>query len=308
MDGGSDALVASNSGAGGTTDAGSGGRRRGDSLALRVLSAAVFLPFLYLITLAGGVGYTSLVSLMVLLGLIEFYEMLRAKGERPYRLSGLLAGLVLLWTAQVKQGIHANLLLTSVLLVLMSVELFRRDNRGALHNISGTVFGVLYVAWLGSHLILLRQLPVLAGLDHEIHHLHGASMVFFLFACVWGCDTSAYVFGKLFGRRRLLPRVSPHKSVEGAIGGTLTAALIGYVSTKTYAPFVSPWIGTGLGLLIAVVGQIGDMVESLLKRDTERKDSAVTMWIPGHGGVLDRFDSALFAAPVLYYALKAIYL
>ena len=98
------------------------------------------------------------------------------------------------------------------------------------------------------------------------------------------------------------------KSIEGAVGGLVIGAALGWIGAVTFAGFLHPWAGLASGLGIAAAAQIGDMVESLLKRDTARKDSAVTMNIPGHGGVLDRFDSILFAAPPFYYVLKAVYL
>ncbi len=281
---------------------------RGDSLGLRVLSAAIFLPFLIYLSWYGGLPFLGLVALMVGLGLLEFYEMLRAKGERPYVATGIACGLLMVWAAHLVHGIHANFLLTAVLLGLMAVELFRKDNRGALHNISGTVFGVLYVAWLGSHLVLLRDLPEILEWTTVHSGLPGASVIFYLFACAWGSDTGAYFIGRALGKRPLLARVSPNKSVEGAVGGLVAGAGMGWLASASFASFLPPPVGALLGLCISFTGQVGDMVESLLKRDTERKDSAVSMIIPGHGGVLDRFDSSLFAAPLLYYALKAIYL
>ncbi|MGD8394659.1 MAG: phosphatidate cytidylyltransferase [Candidatus Eiseniibacteriota bacterium] len=280
----------------------------GGALRARVVSAVIFLPILIVVVRLGGLAFVGLVGLMVLLGLVEFYGMLQSKGERPYRLTGIVAGLALVWYAHVREGIHANLLLTAVLLGVMVVELFRRDNRGALHNIAGTVFGVFYVAWLGSHLVFLQGLPLLAQNGAGASGPTAQGLVYFLFLIVWGCDTGAYAVGTLCGRHRLLPRVSPKKSVEGAIGGLVVGALLGALATFGFARFLDPWFGALLGLALAAAGQVGDMVESLLKRDTARKDSAVTMAIPGHGGVLDRFDSVLFAAPVFYYILKAIYL
>ncbi len=287
---------------------GSESRRGGDSFGPRLLSAILFLPLLICVVWLGPLPFVGLVSLMVLVGLIEFYGMLRAKGERPYRLTGIVAGVLLVWYAHFRGGLHANLLLTAVLLGLMSIELFRRDNRGALHNISGTVFGVFYVAWLGCHLVFLREFPAQLGGDPVTSDRLGAEMIYFLFLCVWGCDTGAYAIGTRWGRRPLLRRVSPRKSVEGAIGGLVAGAVLGGVGALTFADFLPLWLGVGTGLVIAAAGQTGDMVESLLKRDTARKDSAVAMSIPGHGGVLDRFDSALFAAPVFYYIVKAVFL
>jgi phosphatidate cytidylyltransferase len=266
------------------------------------------LPLVGYLVWLGGLPFVGLVSAMVVLGLIEFYEMLCAKGERPYRVTGILAGLLIVWYAHFREGLHANLLLTTVLLVLITVELGRRDNRGALHNISGTVFGVIYVAWFGCHLVFLRNLPELTAIAEAERGRVGAAMVYLLLMCAWGSDTGAYVIGTLYGRHRLLPRVSPSKSIEGAIGGLVAGGFLGWLAVATFVDFLPAWAAVLIGFLIAVTAQLGDMAESLLKRDTARKDSAVGMIIPGHGGVLDRFDSVLFSAPVLYYVLKAVFL
>jgi phosphatidate cytidylyltransferase len=275
-----------------------------DSLALRLVSGAVFVPLFILLAWRGGAVYLGFVLLFVCLGLLEFYRLLEAKGERPYRGLGLVAGLLLVVSIYFRLGLHANLLLTLVLMITMVSELLRSDNRGAVHAIGGTLFGVFYVAWLGSHLVFLRELPLLAGLDYGL----GGRLVLFLFLCAWGCDTGAYLTGRAWGRHPLLPRVSPKKSVEGAIGGVLAGGGLGLVGALSFVPFLGPGRGFLCGLLIAVSGEIGDLVESLLKRDAACKDSAAAMTIPGHGGVLDRFDSILFAAPAFYYVLRGILL
>ncbi len=279
-------------------------RTQGESLRLRILSGAVFVPILILLAERGGLVYLGFVLLFVFLGLVEFYRLLAAKGERPYRTLGVVAGLLLVIYVYFRLGIHANMLLTLVLLLSMAIELFRSDNRGAVHAIGGTLFGVFYVAWLGSHLVFLRELPRLAGIDYAA----GARFVLFLFLCAWGCDSGAYLMGRFLGRHPLLSRVSPKKSLEGATGGLLAGGLLGLAGGATFVPLLGPGWGFLLGVLVAVSGQVGDLVESLLKRDAACKDSAATLTIPGHGGVLDRFDSILFAAPVLYYALRGMLL
>ena len=275
-----------------------------DSVLVRFASGAVFVPIFILLARRGGVFYLGFVLLFVFLGLLEFYRLLAAKGERPYRALGVAAGLLLVVSAYFQVGVHANLLLTLVLLITMVSELFQSDHRGAVDAIGGTLFGVFYVAWLGSHLVFLRELPLLAGLDYA----RGAQFVLFLFLCTWGTDTGAYVTGRTWGRHPLLPAVSPKKSVEGVLGGLAAGAGLGLVGGLTFVPLFGPVRGVLLGLLIAVSAMLGDLVESLLKRDAACKDSAAAMTIPGHGGVLDRFDSILFAAPAFYYVLRSILL
>jgi len=161
-----------------------------------------------------------------------------------------------------------------------------------------TVFGIMYVGWLGSHLILLRQLPETLAVEPGT----GARLVFMVALLTWATDTAAYLFGVAFGRHKLIPRISPNKTVEGAIGGLIGAAVVGWLLTKGIVPFVTPLAGIILGIVVGVMAQLGDLVESLIKRDAGIKDTAEL--IPGHGGVLDRFDSMLFTAPVVYYYFR----
>jgi phosphatidate cytidylyltransferase len=138
----------------------------------------------------------------------------------------------------------------------------------------------------------------------------GASLVLYVIAIVWSCDTGAFLFGIPFGRHKLFPRVSPSKSVEGAVAGFLCAMAAAYAGYAWFAhqsqgaPFLTAPQALLLGALLGVSSQIGDLVESLLKRDARVKDASST--IPGHGGVLDRFDSLLFSAPVAFYYLRNV--
>jgi phosphatidate cytidylyltransferase len=128
--------------------------------------------------------------------------------------------------------------------------------------------------------------------------------VFLAFAVTWSADTGAYLVGSVFGRRPLLPRVSRHKTWEGALGGVGFGALAGYLASRTFASYLTPGWGVALGAVAAAVGLLGDLFESMLKRDAEIKDTSRV--IPGHGGVLDRFDSLLFTVPLIYYFLKFV--
>jgi phosphatidate cytidylyltransferase len=218
----------------------------------------------------------------------------------PYRTIGIASGLTLSTYMFFRSGLYANFFLTFVIIAIMGLELTRRDNRRAVFHVSTTIFGVVYVAWLGSHLLLLRELPWQIDRDYSL----GASFVFLAFAVTWAADTGAYLVGSLLGRRPLLPRVSRHKTREGAVGGVVFAALAGWVASVTFAPYLLPAWGIALGAVAAMVGLLGDLFESMLKRDAEIKDTSHV--IPGHGGVLDRFDSLLFTVPLIYYFLKFV--
>jgi len=255
------------------------------------------VPCLYLITLRGGVFFLVLTNLIIFLGLREFYLLMKAKGYRPFESLGYFCALTISWYAW-KQVAVVPLIMTASLLLIMGRELFRRDMSQSLAHIAVTVFGVMYVGWLGSHLVLLRQLPATLGRDEAI----GAQLVFFAALLTWATDTGAYLVGVAFGRHKLIPRISPRKTVEGAVGGLIAAGFVGWLCHLRLTPFLTPLAAVVTGVLVGVVAQLGDLVESMIKRDVGIKDSAEL--IPGHGGVLDRFDSLLFTVPVLYYYFR----
>ncbi len=269
---------------------------------LRVLSGIVFVPLLIWLAHQGRGWFLGLVLNIVVVGLWEFYRVMEAKGVEPSKKLGIAAGLVL--SVLVYWGGPAHFLplfLAAFMMVLTLRELFRRAEKFPIYDISTTVFGVLYVGWLGLHLLLLRELPREAGLAYAL----GAPIVLFAFFMTWACDTAAYFVGLSIGRHRLLERVSPKKSVEGAVGGffgAIAAAAIGrawFVQDAAGEPLLTLTQALILGTLVGIVSQLGDLVESLIKRDADVKDSSDS--IPGHGGILDRFDSLLFSAPVTYY-------
>jgi len=267
---------------------------------LRIAASIVFIPCFIIITRRGGVHFLLLVDLIIIIGMREFYAMLEQKGVRPYLVIGILSGLALSWYLYFQNGLYSNLLLTLVLLAVMGLELTRRDNRGAVFNIATTFLGVIYVAFLAGHMVLLRELPLVAGLPYGL----GSSFVFLAFITTWASDTGAYFVGTLIGRTPLIPRVSAKKTWEGAIGGALFAVGGALLARQLLAGYLELWHAVVIGVLASVVGLLGDLVESMIKRDAEIKDASES--IPGHGGVLDRFDSLLFTAPLIYYFLKFV--
>ena len=257
------------------------------------------IPLLAFVALRGGLFLLGLVSLIVLIGLRECYHMMQAKGIRPYRLLGIGGGLFLAWQAYFQTGLGGEMVLAIILLVVMVAELFRREQLHSIFHIAATLFGVLYVGWLASHFILLRELPNLIGKSYS----DGGWYLLSVFIIAWVCDTGAYGIGRAWGRHRLFARVSPKKSVEGAIGGVVTALLAGLLLGGV---FLKDLLALGhfvvIALIVGIIGQVGDLVESLLKRDAGVKDTSG--FLPGHGGILDRFDGLLFAVPVTYWYLK----
>jgi len=255
------------------------------------------VPCLYFITLRGGLFFLVLVDLIILLGLREFYVLMRAKGYQPFEVLGYFCALAISWYAW-REGVGVPLIVTGSILLIMVRELFRREMTQSLAHIAVTIFGIMYIGWMGSHLVMLRELPASMGLDDRM----GAQLVFFAALLTWATDTGAYLFGVAFGRHKLIPRISPNKTVEGAVGGLIAAGFCGWLCSRGLTPFLTPFAATVVGLIVGVMAQLGDLVESMIKRDAGIKDSAEL--IPGHGGVLDRFDSLLFTVPVLYYYFR----
>jgi phosphatidate cytidylyltransferase len=273
-------------------------RRSPGNLLRRVLAAVVALPCLIIITERGDLHFLFMVGLIIFTGMLEFYRLLEQKGFAPAKTVGIGCGLVIAWYAYFRAGMYVNFLLAFALLLLMTVELLRRGVEKAVVHIASTVLGVLYVGWLGSHFVLLRELPRLGGLPYD----RGADFVLLGVLLTWSCDTGAYVVGRSIGRTPLFPRVSPKKSREGALGGIVFALAAGWVAHLTFADYLGSNAALALGAVAALAGITGDLVESLIKRDLDVKDTA--QLIPGHGGTLDRFDSLFFSMPLIYYFHK----
>jgi len=270
------------------------------SLGLRIASGLAFVPLLIVLARAGGLAFWSLVALEVTLGLLEFYRMMRAKGLQPYPALGLPAGLGVLWVAFRPHTSQADFFATAAILLTLALGLRRPELRGRVEGIAVTLFGVLYVGWLSAHLVLLRELPWRAGTAYA----DGASYVLLAFFITWSCDTGAYAVGRMFGRTRPWQRISPRKSIEGALGGLAAAVIAAFIARAWFAPYLRLVDAGILGALTGVFAQAGDLVESLLKRDAHSGDSSDI--IPGHGGILDRFDSLYFGAPLVFYYLKIV--
>jgi phosphatidate cytidylyltransferase len=193
-----------------------------------------------------------------------------------------------------------NFVLEETVIFLMVILLFvfqtiRNSNHSAILNIFVTLGGVIYVSWLLSFLL---KIVFLASVD-------GRVCLFYLILVAKSSDVGACCIGTLWGKIRLVPKISPKKTVEGALGGVFLAALISYIGGVYLLPLQSSLFQLlFLGVVISIIAQIGDLAESILKRDSGVKDSG--RYIPGMGGVLDLLDSVLFTAPFMYFYLMAV--
>jgi phosphatidate cytidylyltransferase len=187
-------------------------------------------------------------------------------------------------------------LLLIVVAVFCLIELFRNKN-SALLNLGATFLGILYIGLFSAALVSIREFYVLP----DENYLQGGFLIISIFTTIWICDSAAYYVGTAFGKHKLFPRVSPKKSWEGAIAGFAFSVLAMIALRSIILDFLSLQDVIILGLITGIFGQIGDLIESLLKRDASVKDSSSL--IPGHGGIFDRFDSLLFTAPLVYLYL-----
>jgi phosphatidate cytidylyltransferase len=286
----------------------------------RFLTAAWLIPLVVYAIIDGGLVYLAVVTAFTLLGLREFYHLIEEKGARPLWSLGLSAGGALPVVAYFQDEYAATLLMTFALLALMVAQLRKRNITEALASISGTFFGVFYVGWLLSHIVVLRLfsekahaglMPALRGADLSALSLEPSAGLFFLIftlTVVVNCDAGAYFAGRAYGRHKLAPQISPGKSIEGAIGGVIWGTIAGLICKALFdavwpdlSSSLSYLVLVGFGVVLAVVGIVGDLVESLLKRDAAIKDTGHLL--PGMGGILDRIDAPLLAIPVMHYLL-----
>ncbi|MBK6962369.1 MAG: phosphatidate cytidylyltransferase [Bacteroidales bacterium] len=256
---------------------------------------------LFVICIIGSVllsywAFAALFLIVSLAGFVEFAKILRMNKIYVHRLSGLILATVFYTTIVLWEfGIAgSDLLLVNFLILplLLIVELFRKSTSPFL-NVAASLLGILWI---------ILPLALLSGFfghtDSPGWQQSGALLGFFLI--LWIYDSGAYIVGSLFGRHHMIERISPKKSWEGFFGGSLAGLLTAYMISASFTEFlVSEWLL--IALLIIVFGTFGDLVESMLKRSTGVKDSGSIL--PGHGGILDRFDAVLLAAPPVYFLI-----
>lgn len=259
----------------------------------RVYSALVFFPLFYgLVRHLPPAAFAVFVAIGILLAQYEYYRFYFPLPSVLPMGVGLALGLL------VSAGFAAPGLLdppATLTMIVMALLLYQalsgQDLKTGLLDAAVLLFGVFYVAWLLGHLILIR------------HMTDGSFLIFFLFLVTWANDTAAYYVGTFWGRHQMAPRISPKKTWEGAIGGVLGSVAAAFACRAWFLDSLSATDAAALGLLVGVMAPLGDLCESVLKRSAGVKDSGGI--IPGHGGVLDRMDSLIFTAPVLYYYLLA---
>lgn len=260
-------------------------------LATRVLTAAIWVP-VHLAILILGRPYHFLIYLeaIALVALLEMFGLLEAAGRRPHRLAAVAAGAVYLAAVAYRPAVALGAA-TALALAAVLVPVFRKSNAGALADGGATLLAFAYVPVFLAFLMLVRRFA------------HGVELLLIFFITIWAIDVAAYVVGKTFGKRKLAPDKSPGKTVAGGVGGLAAGLAAPVIMVTVFFPEVGlNWFGAlAVGVVLAAGDMFGDLAESVFKRDAGVKDSGAVL--PGHGGVLDRFDAVLYCAPLFFGVL-----
>jgi len=255
------------------------------ALPARVATIVLGAPLVLAAVWAGGGALLAVVLVLVGAALVEYARLAHAAGLRP---AGAVLGGGVAFPLLAAWGLwaHAGTLVVALLVAAAATGVWPARRASALAHAGAAVLGAVYVGMLFAHLVLARA-------------AYGPGPVLWLLAVVWAGDVAAYLVGVRWGRRRLAPALSPGKSVEGLVAHLTVAAVVAAATSG-----IVGWpatTGTVTGLLVASAGVVGDLWESAMKRSAGVKDTGA--WLPGHGGVLDRFDAVLVGIPVGYYLL-----
>lgn len=273
----------------------------------RLLSGIIAITLAVGMVVLGGWYFTLGFGILIYLGQLEYFQLVRAKGIAPAGKTTLVVSQALLVIATVAPALADPVF--PIAGTFICFYLLFQPKFATIADISASILGLFYGGYLPSYWVRLRSLGSLevsnlplGGYWPDWRHLsalpQGLTITLLAFGCIWAADIGAYTMGKLFGRT-LLSAISPKKTVEGAIFGVFGSVAVAEVGAWYLNWPGWPLAGAALGLLIGVASLLGDLTESMMKRDAGVKDSG--QLIPGHGGILDRADSYVFTAPLVYY-------
>lgn len=262
---------------------------------VRVISSLVLLPLLFLVILKGGVFIYLGGMICSLIGLYEYFRVFRENGYRPLALWSFLLTVAMYTMISLSQLQFSHIVINMLYLLVALGAYLIIVGKIRMQDLMVSVLGFVYIPVFLSHINLLSQM--------------GSIYIWLVFIFAWVSDTSAYFSGLLFGKNKLIPQISPKKTVEGSIGGVLGTVIVTVAFAMIFrmkdAPlYPNPMYFVPLAIVGSVVSQLGDLFASAIKRELKIKDFGNI--IPGHGGLLDRFDSILFTAPLTYYGITLI--
>jgi phosphatidate cytidylyltransferase len=271
------------------------------AIALPVLIASIIFPPLQIL-------FVVLAAAAIVVALYEFWFLARRVGAKPDVIVGYAATAALLLVFFFPWGDLLYVVVPMLVIAALAAEMLRGTPFDKMIlSVGSTVLGVLYVAFLGAHLIgvrtgfqevFVRPETFLVG-EAYVSKTLSTHLLAFFFLVLMGSDTGAYYTGRLLGRHKLAPSVSPGKTWEGAFGGMAASLVAAALAHYWFFPELALGAALGLAAVMNVLGVVGDLTESALKRGAKAKDAAQIL--PGHGGLLDRLDSLLFNAPLIYY-------
>ncbi|MCK5707350.1 MAG: phosphatidate cytidylyltransferase [Candidatus Aureabacteria bacterium] len=242
------------------------------------------------------------IMFIAVMGLLEFFDLMEKKGAKTLKAFGVISSVIYIWYVYISScnGFEMNMDTFALFYIFAGfflvyfLERYNKDENSALLDISVSFMGFFYIVWLLSFILKINYFP---GVD-------GRKYLLLLIVATKSADTFAYFSGKSLGKTKLCPRISPNKTVEGALGGFAGSVIMSVIFKHFFMPDLSIKHTILLGIVIGIIGQLGDLAESLLKRDAEVKDSSTRF--PGLGGILDVLDSIFFTAPVTYFFMKEI--
>jgi len=262
---------------------------------IRTISTLIAIPVVAILVWLGTPWLTILAAAWGAGGVLEFYGITKkSRGIKPLAFFGVIWTVLFIVSPNVSRIPQLSnfqpvpVLLTTAVIFPLIILLFRKGKENAFASFAWTVSGILYIGWLLSYFVALRDL-----------NEFGRGWVFMALLCTIASDVSAYLVGRSLGRHKMAPYISPNKTWEGAIGGLAGAVLLSVFVVYLFKLPVGYWEGIILGILISLFGQLGDLVKSLFKRNMTVKESGNVL--PGHGGFLDRMDSMAFAGVTVYY-------
>ncbi len=262
----------------------------------RIIVAVFAIPVIISAAYFGGIYFFIFTLFISLAAYHEFTILAKGKGANANLWLGLF-GTAIIIINQYKFFIDFTSIILLLIFLLSLIELFR--NKGsAILNLGSTLLGIFYTGLFSMSLLAIREFYPNVG---ELYS-RGGYLIISILASIWICDSAAYYGGTALGKHKLFPRVSPNKSWEGAVFGFIFSIVAMILAKIIILNFLSWSSIIVLGIIIGIFGQIGDLIESLFKRDVGVKDSSAI--IPGHGGIFDRFDSLLYTAPVILLYLK----
>ena len=267
------------------------------TLARRIVTSALVVTVVALVVfLCPNWIFSAVASVIIGIALTEFFSLVEKKHIFVYKYFGIIIGMCVPIIIYFQMGGEGYFTLEPFFIVMACLFIFvlqfiRRDSSQALASIAITLFGLLYIAWFFSFFIKIKFLQ------------NGTMLVAFLVLVTKMGDVGAYFVGKSMGKHNLIPRISPHKTIEGTIGGLLFS-VVSAVASKSYLPNFSYAHLVTLGVLLGILAQVGDLAESLLKRDCAIKDAGSIL--PGFGGLLDMIDSLLFTTPIFYFYIVVL--